>query len=81
MSDLTSPDFCWSHYRLEPSDEQTFQVCFECNHVYQGASDLVMAYRLAREEMSPLMTASEAMEGWICKASDITFCQYCLHDF
>lgn len=59
--------FCWSCNRHEEQPESAFIVCFECNHVYLTPKALEDEY--------------EAACGIRRPASEILFCQMCIHDF
>ena len=64
---------CFSHDVDEPRDADTYEVCFECNHVYQTEADLLAAHNrtlLANKERPRTELGSLAY-----------FCAECLHDF
>lgn len=58
-------------------------VCLECGHIYRTARDLRRAYR--REVLRrPGFGAPRWWRIWralTVRASRITFCQECIHDF
>lgn len=79
---------CFIHQEDEELHPYSFQICFECNHVYQTTEDLVTAYN---EEVEKHNIQDEDLEGWkysdleqlkkIYDPNKITFCPLCLHDF
>lgn len=81
-------NWCHSCEREERADAQTYQVCHECNHVFQTARDLKRAYRELPNGTWPKhikLTLWTRFRGWLhrtfLKADSIFFCPRCLHDF
>ena len=72
---------CFWHQRWEYSNHQPYIVCFECRHMYVTGDDLLQAHA---DEVAYLKREDPDHFSHILKATDpdeITFCQYCLHDF
>ena len=73
---------CWSHNVYEVLKQGAYQVCFECKHVYMTAEDLEKAYtRVVREMNLDCARTGEAPIPEHKPASEIYFCQECVHDF
>lgn len=79
-------DMCWSHNVNEPANEETYRICFECNHVFQTEDDLVNAHNAKVEEMR--MDGPGGDFEWEVayiplaqRGSDIHCCPFCIHDF
>lgn len=64
--------FCFWHHVWEPDNDDTFKVCFECQHVYQTEQDLLGTFN---EKMPPLgIERRDSAEG-------IDWCPLCAHSF
>ena len=64
---------CVWHGVDEPRDADTFQVCFECNHVYPTEADLLAAHNRVLLAMGdPPRTTLGSLRY---------FCGECTHDF
>lgn len=59
--------FCEHHQTLERAAPLTYQVCYECHHVYNTPGELEQAERDLHNRNVP--------------AAAIFACSYCLHDF
>lgn len=82
---------CFIHQEDEQLHPHSYQICFECNHVYQTAGELITAYN---QEITKHNLRDEDLDfpdGWkysdleplkkIYDPNKITFCPLCLHDF
>ncbi len=69
--------FCWVHYVHEPIPARSgaYRVCFECNHVYATARDLLAEYAAVRAGRGDYPLAV------LPQVDDIGFCPFCLHDW
>lgn len=65
---------CWSHHRNESITRRTFQVCFECGHVWTR-------WALWRSYIKAAGECGVGLRRWIKRPSRIYFCQVCIHDF
>lgn len=64
---------CSIHNVDEPRDDDTFQVCFECNHVYQTEQDLLDSHN------ADLVLYGEEPRSELGFLR--FFCGECVHDF
>lgn len=92
---MSETSFCWIHQVRERINEDTYQVCRECGHVYRHPADLVAAYNreVMRERNDTRLQAFWEEEGDAPPepipldsparpaADGILFCQECVHDF
>lgn len=82
---------CHFHERDEPGSG--WQICGECGHLFQTADDLVREFRKMiwagikfdgirwRSDGFSVSTWSQLKTMWKVKASSITFCPFCAHDW
>ncbi|WP_055566017.1 hypothetical protein [Streptomyces atriruber] len=75
-------DWCWSHGRVEPDDENTYRACMECSHVFQTEADLVRDHNaaLANYRRQNPANAPHVMAD-ATSAEEIWTCPHCIHDF
>jgi len=66
--DEASPDFCWSHYVIEPMPDNCFRVCGECMHVFATEADLIRDMWM---EWGDYRHAGDQIHS----------CPHCIHDF
>lgn len=69
---LHSVVHCYHHDELEPLGEDPYVVCVECLHVYRTETELIELYN------------TMAQPFWLVPVEhgdEITFCQFCMHDF
>jgi len=75
---------CNFHHVDEPA-RSPYRVCFECGHVYPTSRDLRRIYRRKFWQMSRGMPWRRQLwrlrRVMTVRASQISFCQYCIHDF
>lgn len=79
-TDACLPDHCHWHNVDEPGDG--YILCPECGHLYRTARELRRAYR--RQVLRPGFSVPLLWRLWralTIRASRITFCQECIHDF
>lgn len=60
-------------------DEKSYQLCWECNHVYQTKEDLLREYLLNHPDYKRHVLYAYPLEQ--VQVSAITFCPLCLHDW
>lgn len=76
------PVHCHVHHVDEP-DAGAYRVCGECGHVYATARDLRRAYR--RAVLRHIPGGVRRWRLWwraaTVRASRVSFCQHCAHDF
>jgi hypothetical protein len=90
-TDACSPHHCRSHNIDEPVVGMRYILCGECGHLYPTAGSLRRAYRrrLRQDPPRPHLRDNAYNYGlyhWLrlylsVRASRITFCQECSHDF
>jgi cupin superfamily acireductone dioxygenase involved in methionine salvage len=78
--------WCFIHEVQEPIPEETWEVCFECKHVYVTKQDFVDAYNAVIKEMRentqyPAADKTKLKDLTPERADSIGFCQFCMHDF
>lgn len=60
--------------KIEPVTDETYEVCFECGHVYETEQDLIdTEYETAQSYEDQAIPKQ--------KGIDILYCPLCLHDF
>lgn len=64
---LRGAAFCYIHAVHETAEQDDYQLCWECGHVYRSEQELVDEYAQAG--------------GRHRLAQDIMFCPACLHDW
>jgi hypothetical protein len=64
---------CWIHDVDEPADADTHLVCFECNHAYPTAADLLAALHANY----PHTARADLTQN----PAEITSCPHCAHSF
>jgi hypothetical protein len=63
-----SPDFCWSHYVIEPMPDNCYRVCGECMHAFPTEADLIRDMWM---EWGDYRHAGDQVHS----------CPHCIHDF
>lgn len=75
---------CWS-CGVDESSDGAYQVCIECGHVYRTARSLRKEYRRVTwgyRNLEPRIPRWRILWTMVTvRASSITFCQHCVHDF
>lgn len=64
--------YCYTHDTLEPLGADPYVVCGECLHVYRTEAELVALYNT----LGFPFLMRELKHG-----DEVTFCQFCMHDF
>lgn len=73
--------YCHIHSKDETWDTKPYVVCFECGHVYHTAQDLEAAYRHEVDWINENYGAYDPVPAAYKEATEIHFCQACMHDF
>lgn len=75
-------DWCFSHNRREPVDENTYRVCGECFHVFQTEADLIRDHNAELADMRSRHSDDAAREMPDATSGEtIVTCPHCVHDF
>lgn len=81
-TDRCAPLHCHSHDVDEVADK-LYIACYECGHVYRTPGELRRAYRHAvlRRPRFGIPWRLLLWHAAFARASRISFCQHCIHDF
>lgn len=75
-------DWCWSHGRSEPVDDDTYRVCGECFHAFQTEADLIREHNAELAEMRKRHSGEANAEiSDATSGAEIWTCPHCIHDF
>lgn len=72
MDEINYRLWCHVHNVEEYENDDTYLICYECNHVYQTSDDLIAAFMPLSERYG---------DGAPRQPKDIHSCPLCAHDF
>ncbi|MFJ4828452.1 hypothetical protein ACIP79_00700 [Streptomyces sp. NPDC088747] len=80
MPERVTEDWCFSHGRVEPDDENTYRVCLECSHVFQTEADLIRDHNAELAEVRVRQPGAPVLPD-ATSGEEIWTCPHCIHDF